>query len=235
VQLGHAALPNSWETSGAVLFLTPRAWSRFLPKVRLRTKRQLRIAAVVAGIALLAPIVAINLSVAFFGSSVVFPLSPFFLGEKLSALGAYAVHRPLCLVTDHPDVQTLIARAEVRNKIPRGLLAAIIQVESSGRPHRISSAGAMGLGQLMPSTARRLGVTDPFDSDANIDGASRLMAENLARFRGNIAFAVAAYNAGAGAVNGRVPQNGQTPAYVARVLHAYGELKRARAATAMRP
>jgi soluble lytic murein transglycosylase-like protein len=218
-----------------VLFLTPRAWSRFLPKVRPKNKRQLRIAGIVAGIALLAPIVVINLSVAFFGSSVVFPLSPFFLGEKLSALGAYAAHRPICLVTDHPDVQTLIARAEVRNRLPRGLLAAIITVESAGKPHRISSAGAMGLGQLMPSTARRLGVTDPFDSAANIDGAARLMSENLTRFRGNIAFAVAAYNAGAGAVNGRVPQNGQTPAYVARVLHAYGELKRARAATAMRP
>jgi soluble lytic murein transglycosylase-like protein len=214
-----------------VLFLTPRAWSRFLPRVRLKAKNQLRILALVAAAAITAPIVLINLSVAFFGNSVVFPLSPFFLGEKLSALGAYAAHRPLCLVTDHPDVPALVARAEVRNRLPRGLLAAIVQVESAGRPHRISSAGAMGLGQLMPSTARRLGVTDPFDSAANIDGAGRLMAENLARFRGNIQFAVAAYNAGAGAVNGRIPQNGQTPAYVSRVMRAYGEIKRARATT----
>jgi soluble lytic murein transglycosylase-like protein len=215
-----------------VLFLTPRAWSRFLPRVRLKTKSQLRIMAVVAALAVATPIALINLSVAFFGSSVVFPLSPFFLGEKLSALGAYAAHRPICLVTEHPDVQTLISRAETRNHLPRGLLAAIIQVESAGRPHRISSAGAMGLGQIMPSTARRLGISDPFDSTANIDGAGRLMAENLSRFRGNVQLAVAAYNAGAGAVqNGRIPQNGQTPTYVARVMHAYGELKRARATT----
>jgi soluble lytic murein transglycosylase-like protein len=214
-----------------VLFLTPRAWSRFLPRVRLKTKSQLRILAVVATLAVITPIVLINLSVAFFGSSVVFPLSPFFLGEKLSALGAYAAHRPICLVTEHPDVPTLISRSEIKNRLPRGLLAAIIQVESAGRPHRISSAGAMGLGQLMPSTARRLGISDPFDSEANIDGAGRLMAENLARFRGNIQLAVAAYNAGAGAVNGRVPQNGQTPIYVSRVMHAYNEIKRARATT----
>jgi soluble lytic murein transglycosylase-like protein len=214
-----------------VLFLTPRAWSRFLPRVRLKAKNQLRILALVAAVAITAPIVLINLSVAYFGNSVVFPLSPFFLGEKLSALGAYAAHRPICLVTEHPDVPALVARAETRNRLPRGLLAAIVQVESAGRPHRISSAGAMGLGQLMPSTARRLGVTDPFDSASNIDGAARLMAENLARFRGNIQFAVAAYNAGAGAVNGRIPQNGQTPAYVARVMRAYGDIKRARATT----
>lgn len=213
-----------------MLFLTPRAWSRFLPRVRLQTKSRLRILAVVATLAVVTPIVLINLCVAFFGSSVVFPLSPFFLGEKISALGAYAAHRPICLVTEHPDVPTLISRAEIKNRIPRGLLAAIIQVESAGRPHRISSAGAMGLGQLMPSTARRLGINDPFDSEANIDGAGRLMAENLARFR-NIQLAVAAYNAGAGAVNGRIPQNGQTPAYVARVMHAYNEIKRARATT----
>jgi soluble lytic murein transglycosylase-like protein len=221
---------GDWE---AVLFLTPRAWSPFLPRVRPRTQRQLRIAGVIAGIALCAPIVLINLSVSFFGSSVVFPLSPFFLGEKVSALGAYAAHRPSDIVSDHPDVPALVNSAEVRYRIPRGLLAAIIQVESAGKPHRISSAGAMGLGQLMPSTARRLGVTDPFDSAANIDGAARLMAENLARFHRDPRLAVAAYNAGAGAVNGgRIPQNGQTPAYVARVMHIYGELRRVRTATA---
>jgi soluble lytic murein transglycosylase-like protein len=217
------------------LFLTPRAWSRFLPRVRPRTQRQLRFAAVIGVIALATPVLLINLSVAFFGNTVIFPLSPFFLGEKVSALGAYAAHRPMDVVSDHADVPALIARAEVRYRIPRGLLSAIIQVESAGKPHRISSAGAMGLGQLMPSTARRLGVTDPFDSAANIDGAARLMAENLARFHGNVRFAVAAYNAGAGAVNGHIPDNGQTPAYVARVMHYYFENKRAHAATAMRP
>jgi soluble lytic murein transglycosylase-like protein len=203
--------------------------------VRLKTRRHLQILGIVVTAAVLAPIALINLSVAFFGNSIVFPLSPFFLGEKLSALGAYAAHRPLCLLTQHPDVPTLIARAEARNRLPRGLLAATVQVESAGRPHRISSAGAMGLGQLMPSTARRLGVTDPFDSTANIDGAARLMAENLARFRGNIPFAVAAYNAGAGAVNGRIPQNRQTPGYVVKVMHAYAEIKRARSAVSLRP
>ena len=89
----------------------------------------------------------------------------------------------------------------------------------------------MGLGQLMPGTARQLGVSDPFDTATNIDGAARLMAENLRRYRGDVRLAVAAYNAGPGNVNGRIPQNGQTPGYVAKVMRLYGEGKKARART----
>src|SRR5438093_10140174 len=84
------------------LFLTPRAWSRFLPRWRLKTKRKVQIAVLLAAALVLAPIVLINLAVSFFGNSIVFPLSPFFLGEKLSALGAYAAHRPICLVSEPP-------------------------------------------------------------------------------------------------------------------------------------
>jgi soluble lytic murein transglycosylase-like protein len=212
-----------------VLFLTPRAWSRARQWLRLNTRHRTRVLALVLVVLVTAPVAAINLAVAFFGNSVVFPLSPFFLGQKVSALGTYAAHRPLCLFTGHPEIAPLITRAESRNRLPRGLLAAIVQVESAGKPHRISSAGAMGLGQLMPGTARQLGVTDPFDSATNIDGAARLMAENLRRYRGDVRLAVAAYNAGPGAVNGRIPQNGQTPGYVAKVMRLYGEGKRARA------
>jgi soluble lytic murein transglycosylase-like protein len=169
---------------------------------------------------LISPVWLLNLAVAFFGHSVVFPLSPYFLKEKLSALGSYAAHRPFCLLFDHPEIDPIVAKSETRNRLPRGLLAAVVQVESGGRPHRISSAGAMGPAQLMPSTARRLGVRDPFDTTMAIDAAGRLLADHMARFR-NIRLAVAAYNAGPGAVNGRVPQNGQTPAYVAKVMAAY--------------
>jgi hypothetical protein len=169
---------------------------------------------------LTAPVWLLNVAVAFFGQSVVFPLSPFFLREKLSALRSYAIHRPLCWLGEHPDVGPLISGAEVRYRLPRGLLTAIIQVESGGRPHRISSAGAMGIAQLMPDTARRLGVTDPFDSVANVDGAARLMAQHLAHFH-NLRFAIAAYHAGPAAVRYGVPRNGITPEYVARVMRAY--------------
>jgi soluble lytic murein transglycosylase-like protein len=214
-----------------VVFLTPRAWARYIQWVRLHTRRRTRLVVLALAVLAVSPVVLINLAAAYFGNSIIFPLSPFFLGQKVSALGTYAAHRPFCAITGHPEVLPLIRSAEARNKLPRGLLAAIVQVESAGKPHRISSAGAMGLGQLMPGTARQLGVSDPFDSAANIDGAARLMAENLRRFRGNISFAVAAYNAGPGAVNGRIPQNGQTPGYVAKVMRIYGEGRRARART----
>ena len=83
----------------------------------------------------------------------------------------------------------------------------------------------MGLGQLMPDTARMLGVSDPFDTEANIDGAARLMASHLARYRRRLPLAIAAYHAGPGAVRGRVPQNGQTPGYVAKVMRTYDDLR----------
>jgi soluble lytic murein transglycosylase-like protein len=169
---------------------------------------------------LTAPVWLINVAVAGFGHSVVFPLSPFFLREKVAALGKYALHRPLCWLGEHPDTAPLVARAEIRYRLPRGLLAGIIQVESGGKPHRISSAGAMGVGQLMPDTARRLGVGDPFDTVDNVDGAARLMAQHLAHFH-NVRLAIAAYHAGPSAVRHGVPQNGMTPDYVARVMRAY--------------
>jgi hypothetical protein len=204
-------------------------WQRLEGKLGKKGRFRLRIAKWV--VLIVSPVWLINLAVAFLGHSVVFPLSPFFLREKLSALGSYAAHRPFCLLFDHPEIDPLIARSEARNKLPRGLLAAVVQVESGGRPHRISSAGAMGPAQLMPSTARRLGVSDPFDSTAAVDAAGRLLADHMARFK-NIRLAVAAYNAGPGAVQGKVPQNGQTPAYVARVMAIYAAR---RAAARSRP
>jgi soluble lytic murein transglycosylase-like protein len=188
-----------------------------------KTRRRVLVAAAVA--TALAPIWTLNTAVAFFGNSIVFPLSPFFLKQKLSALGSYAAHRPWCLLRDHPDMQPLIARATERQRLPKGLLAAVVYIESGGRPHRISWAGAMGPAQLMPDTARGLGVGDPFDSEASIDGAARLLAQHLARFR-RVRLALAAYHAGPGAVRGgRIPDNGETGEYVAKVMRVYRNLR----------
>src|SRR5688500_12068402 len=210
--------------AGVPLWLRAARWlwawfSRQSPKVRLR----LVVAALVAAVTL--PIWMLNLAVAFFGQTVVFPLSPFFLREKVQGLLTYAVHRPLCLAFDHPEMGPVVAQAEQRHRLPRGLLAAIIQVESGGKPHRISPAGAMGPGQLMPGTARMLGVADPFDTAQNVDGAARLLASHLQRYRRRLRLAVAAYHAGPGAVRGHVPQNGQTPGYVARVMREYTAIR----------
>lgn len=171
---------------------------------------------------------AVNSAVAFFGRTVVFPLSPFHLEAKLSALQTYAKHRPGCLFKGHDDLPQIIERTAARRRVDRLLLAAMIEAESGTLAHRISHTGAMGPAQLMPSTARMLGVVDPFDPEQGIDGGARYLRWLLARYDGNPRLAVAAYNAGPGAVRTEVPRNGETEHYVARVLAQWERLKRAR-------
>lgn len=165
-----------------------------------------------------APLLALNLSVAFFGNSVVFPLSPFFVQEKWGALKAYAKHRPFCLLLGHDDLGRVADDADRKYRLPRGLMRAVVEVESGSRAHRISFAGAMGPAQLMPGTAAMLGVKDPFDPAEAIDAGARYLGQLLERNGGNVSLAVAAYNAGPGAVNGSVPKNGETEFYVAKVM-----------------
>jgi hypothetical protein len=168
----------------------------------------------------LVPVVLLNVAVSWLGETHVNPLSFSFLGAKAGALRAYAEHRPTCMRAGHEALGPLIDSAERRHRLPPGLLKALVQVESESRVHRISPAGAMGPGQLMPSTAAMLGVKDPFDPAPAIDGSARYLAEQLRRFR-DVRLAVAAYNAGPGAVNGRVPRNGETEFYVPKVLAAW--------------
>jgi soluble lytic murein transglycosylase-like protein len=119
-------------------------------------------------------------------------------------------------------VLAFIRAAEMRHALPLGLLEALVEVESAFEPGAISRAGAMGLSQLMPATARALGVLNPFDARANVDGGARYLRAMLDRF-GSIRLALAAYNAGPGAVlrSRGVPANNETPAYVAKVLAAW--------------
>ena len=168
----------------------------------------------------LAPVVLLNVGVAWLGGTHVSPLSFSFLQTKARALGAYAAHRPACVLDAHPPLTPLITDAERRHDLPPGLLRALIQVESETRVHRISPAGAMGPGQLMPDTAAMMRVEDPFDPAPSIDGSGRYLAEQLRRFR-DVRLAVAAYNAGPGSVRGHVPRNGETEFYVARVMAAW--------------
>lgn len=178
------------------------------------------------GAVISAPLCALNLAVAFFGGSAVNPLSPFFVEEKAHALKCYALHRARCLFRDHAELEPIITRAEKKHGLPPGLLASLVEVESEGRIHRISPAGAMGPGQLMGGTADLLKVEDPFDPETAIDGSARYLAEQW-RVRKNIALAVAAYNAGPGNVGSAVPKNGETEYYVKKVLAAYERRKRA--------
>ena len=112
--------------------------------------------------------------------------------------------------------------AETKYALPPGLLDALVWTESRYNPLAVSRVGAAGLGQLMPGTARELGVANRFDPAANIDGAARYLRQMLDRF-GMVHLALAAYNAGPGAVTkaGGIPRNGETPAYVRNVLRRW--------------
>ena len=167
-----------------------------------------------------APLLALNITVAFVGSSPIFPLSPYFLAQKWDALKAYGQHRPSCLFTGHGDLTAFTAQAEREAGLPAGLMSAVVEVESEGRAHRISWAGAMGPAQLMPGTAAMLKVKDPFDPQESISAGAKYLATCLKK-TGDVTLAVAAYNAGPNAVNGSVPRNGQTELYVARVMQRY--------------
>jgi soluble lytic murein transglycosylase-like protein len=173
-----------------------------------------------ATLVLLAWLALVNGTLNFVGGAGVFLLSPFHLDARLEALRLYALHRPTCLFGGHPPLEPVIAAAERRERLPRGLLLAVVEVESGLQAHRISSTGASGPGQLLPSTARWLGVRDPFDTEEGIDGSARYLAMQLRRFR-SIALALAAYNAGPEAVRGGVADSAETRAYVQQVTARY--------------
>jgi len=103
------------------------------------------------------------------------------------------------------------------------LVKAIIRAESNGNRFAISRKGAKGMMQLMPFTSKRLKVNDPFDPVENIEGGVKYIKELLDAFRGNVAYAVAAYNAGPAAVRkyGGIPPYQETRIYVKRVMDYY--------------
>ena len=112
-----------------------------------------------------------------------------------------------------------MAAAAARHDLSPALLEAVVWQESRWRPAAVSSKGAVGLMQLMPGTARELGV-DPRDPLANLEGGARYLRAQLNRFGGDVERALAAYNAGPGRVMraGGVPNIPETRAYVAAVL-----------------
>lgn len=121
----------------------------------------------------------------------------------------------------------IIAQAAATFGVDPKLVEAILLSESEGRPSLVSGAGAKGLMQLMPGTARELGVKNVFDPTQNINGGTKYLKQLLERFNGNAVLAVAAYNAGPNRESlrsGRVPAIRQTSKYVTRVFERYEQL-----------
>lgn len=129
------------------------------------------------------------------------------------------------LETASPDgVEALVASAASKYNLPSSLLNAVIQQESGFEPDAVSSAGAIGLMQLMPSTAESLGIDNPLDPAQNINGGAKYLSQLLKEFDGSVPLALAAYNAGPNAVKsyGGVPPYSETQQYVQNILAMSG-------------
>lgn len=134
----------------------------------------------------------------------------------------------------HPDasVTEIVEAAAKRHDIDPLLIHSVIQVESAYNPYAVSRAGAQGLMQLIPSTARQLGVRNPFDPRENIEAGVRYLKQLQQQFKDD-RLALAAYNAGGGAVSryGTIPPYAETQNYVYQVGKRWGAARRATSRT----
>ena len=121
---------------------------------------------------------------------------------------------------DRADLHAMADRHAETHAINPALVRAVIQAESAWNTRAVSPKGALGLMQLMPETATQLGVVDPFDPAQNIRAGVRYLKWLLDRYDGNAELALAAYNAGPGAVDkyGKVPPYRETQAYVRKIV-----------------
>lgn len=123
------------------------------------------------------------------------------------------------------QIDKYINEAAARHHVDPNLVRALVKVESNFNPNAVSSKGAMGLMQLMPETAREYDVHNPFDAAQNVDAGVRHLKGLLENFGGDVRLSLAAYNAGAGAVqrNGGIPPYTETRNYVKRITNLMGD------------
>ena len=137
---------------------------------------------------------------------------------------AVAEKRPPPRWAKKPEYAPLISRVAQKVKLSPELIHAVVQAESAYNPGAVSSAGAMGLMQLMPATARRYGVADVWDPRQNLEAGATYLRDLLDMFQNNLKLALAAYNAGEGAVRkygNRIPPYPETQSYVRKVVGFY--------------
>lgn len=140
-----------------------------------------------------------------------------------SALAKIAAANSSSAASTPADIDSAIALAAARHNVDPNLVRAVVKVESNFNPNAVSRKGAMGLMQLMPSTARQLKVKNPFDPEQNVDAGVRHLKHLLESYGGNVKLTLAAYNAGAGAVarSSGVPRYAETQNYVRRITTLY--------------
>ena len=148
----------------------------------------------------------------------------FFILPEPARLGAtvFAPAPPIANCDPLPaaEVDRLIGAAAEREKLDEKVLRGVMSQESGFRPCAVSSKGALGLMQLMPGTARDLGVNDPFNPSQNVDAGAHYLKQLLTRYGGDLTMALAAYNAGPGKVDSAngVPGIPETQDYIHRIL-----------------
>ncbi len=123
------------------------------------------------------------------------------------------------------SLEEIFSEAAQKYNVPKNLIKAIAKAESDFRPNATSGAGAQGIMQLMPATARELGVTDSYDPYQNIMGGTKYISQMLDKYDGNVSLALAAYNAGSNNVAkyGGIPPFEETQNYVAKVTRFMNE------------